>query len=45
LVESKVIGDSPQDIANFFLNTEGLNKKFIGEYLGGSYYFICSKLQ
>jgi len=45
LIESKVIGNSPQDIANFFLNTEGLNKKFIGEYLGGSYNFIFSQLQ
>jgi len=37
LLGSKVIGENPKEIAAFFLQTEGLNKKHIGEYLGGSY--------
>ena len=36
LIGSKVIPETPKDIASFFLHTEGLNKKHIGEYLGGS---------
>lgn len=36
LLGNKVIGDTPQEIATFFLQTEGLNKTHIGEYLGGS---------
>lgn len=29
-----ITNDTPLDIANFLLNTEGLNKRIIGEYLG-----------
>lgn len=34
LINAKKVGDSPEEIAVFLKNTPGLNKAFIGDYLG-----------
>jgi hypothetical protein len=34
LIKNKVISDTPLAVAKFLLNTDGLTKKEIGEYLG-----------
>lgn len=34
LINSKKVGDSPEEVASFLKNTTGLNETMIGDYLG-----------
>ena len=34
LISNKLLNNTPEDIADFLFNEEGLNKTMIGNYLG-----------